>query len=133
MVPEAYPPRPFVRSHCFCNSLRAFCPRKPRRSIFRMSFSIFLPPFAGREQNSRMARDVPILLVFHARSAATTISGTFARPLDVPGMAVGASYQRFRRNIQMQISSQIHEQQTVISTLAEKSYGECFLAQNRAV
>ena len=67
------------------------------------------------------------------RGSGAAIFWIFAGPQKRPFAPGRRSEQRFRRGIQMQIGTEIHQQQPVIVMLSEKSHEKCFFRQDRAI
>src|SRR3954468_2200473 len=116
MVPDAYPPKPFVMSHCRWRNSGSLAGSAMVRSILlTKSGSWKLIVFIRLHQDCRVSWNNPIGLGFERRRASAAIFRRFARPERPPTMLLDRRQERFRCGIQIQPRAEIDQEKAVVA------------------
>src|ERR1051326_8045107 len=117
-VPAAYPPRPLVTSHS--------------ASVPALFGDIRLN-FRPLEDHRSLARYVPIVNAIQFEDAITAIARILAGPQHPPSLAFWRCEQRFRRWVEVEVASEVHNQQAVVAVCDKVAQHEGILSDDRTV
>src|SRR5438477_6131887 len=88
-----------------------------------------------REDNSCMSRNAPVLLGFDRRRSRAAVARVFARPDQLPTMAFERRQERLRRGIQVQVESEVDDDEALefgilVLVASEKAQDKRFLSEH---